>query len=102
MDTNKHPKVWEAVKWLYNDQSPTGCPQPADYKLPGCFEEDDASGDAIDWDRVEKFLTTLSDDDLETFCIGEQEDMVAIGQRDPKDGDYAFRAVETLFMNIGM
>ena len=79
---------------MLNDQ---GLTVTTKVKLPTKFEDEGK----IDWKRVNKFLTSLNEEDLETFCIGDQDDMVEIGKRIPLDGAYAHKALNQLFMVIG-
>lgn len=87
-----------AVEHILNDQGLEAA-EAEDQELPRTM---DSGSDVVlvNWKRVEKFLGTLSDEDLETFCVGEQEDMVAIAKG--REGKYAYRALDELFTSVGV
>ena len=75
--------------------------EPHEFDVPKNFDNVEVGG-TIDWDRVEKFLATLTEEDLETFAIGDQDDIMRIAiAYDGKEGEYAHWALDTLFEAIG-
>ncbi len=84
-----------ALEHMLNDQG-LETAEAESVELP---EGDD--GKPIDWLRVDRFLGTLSDEDLETLCIGDADDMPAIAARGGEDGAYAHAALDTLFEVLG-
>ncbi len=89
--------VQSCIYHLYKDQGMNPDPK---FKLPTHFEDEDGAG-KIDWPRVERFLRGLSVKELETFAVGDSEEQEAIAKRGGKEGEYAHRALDTLFMKIG-
>jgi hypothetical protein len=84
-------RVDQVVELMYTDQ---GANVDPNFVLP----TEDAEG-IINWDRVEKFLATLSEDELETFAIGDQDEAAELVKNE--EGVYAHRVLEELFMAIG-
>jgi hypothetical protein len=84
------PHVAQVIKYLFEDQ---GDLAPHPIKLDNL--------DNIDWLRVEKMLSQLTKEELETFAIGDQDDMVAISDKYGKEGKYAHKALDELFGMIG-
>lgn len=117
-DLDDLPLVKRAVVHLLNDQGFDVTAVPTNFVLPTELDAhyvEVPSGKSgyekiqIDWQRVEKFLATLTLDELETFCVGEPEDMVALATSDNEsydctdmkfDGPYAYRAIEEIYMHI--
>lgn len=92
----KHRNVYQAVEYLYADQGLS--PLLAyTFTLPSRFD----TGKPIDWSRVNAFLGRLTQEDRETFCIGDQDDQHRIRDRHGKDGEYAHLALDHLFELIG-
>jgi hypothetical protein len=91
-----------AIEHMLNDQG-LDVVDAATVELPKMWVDEDGgpSKDAVDWRRVDTFLGTLNAEDLETFCIGDQDDMVAIAKQHGVEGDYAYRALDMLFTGIG-
>ena len=88
------PSVVKVVEHMLADQGLTV--DVGAYTLPI-----DDFGERIDWREVEKFLRTLGTDDLETFSIGEQDEMTAIANKSRR-GRYAHDALNALFESIGV
>jgi hypothetical protein len=92
------PCVHRVVGHLFADQ---GMEDPYEsFVLPIHFNMEDAQA-RIDWVRVQVFLATLTEKDLETFAVGDQEDQTTIAKTGGIEGDYAHCALDTLFMVIG-
>lgn len=96
MKTQHEEHLRTAIEHMLNDQG-LSVEEADGVKLPRRFDDNSR----IDWIRVNNFLGTLSDEDLETFCVGDQDDMVAIAQRGDELGEYAYRAMDALFETIG-
>jgi len=88
--------VYHCVNLMFYDQ---GMAPDRNFKLPTNFE-DDTTCETIDWERVDKFLATLNDEEIDVFAIGDQNDQVDLTNRDIIEGEYAHNAIETLFIKI--
>lgn len=84
----------QAVKYLFDDQ---GLEVPPGFVLPKTFS---ASEEDIAWGRVTVFLQGLSSEDLETFCVGDQDDALTLAMEGGENGNYALRALDALFFEI--
>lgn len=60
----------------------------------------DAHGKSIDWQRVEEFLETLSDENLFKFCVGYPDEMSSIAMRGGVEGQYAAFAINALWEQL--
>lgn len=85
----KYPKVHKVLEIMISDQGM----DPLDHlpKLPTHFDP----RRRIDWGRVERFLETLTSDELVTFAAGDQEDMMPLAKG--RDGKYAHHALDVIF-----
>lgn len=94
---DEHPlRLVELVTMnIFIDQGMDPADEPP-FALVEKFEDDTE----IDWQRVEKFLATLSEENLIEFSIGEDTDVKAIADRGGAEGEYAHRALDALFMSI--
>lgn len=91
------PHLYRAIEYLIEDQGDLfmGADEVV---LPSKFEED---GPTIHWALVNKFLGTLGREELATFCIGDQEDQLALVKKHGIEADYAHTALDKLFEIIG-
>jgi len=85
------PSIFRTVELLYEDQGDMNIPKQI--SLPIMFSGDT---EKVDWHRVEKVLSALSEEGLCNFAIGDEEDQKLIKEW-LEDGDYAHRAVDTLW-----
>ena len=89
----KNP-IWEVViTYLYVDQG--------DLVIPQDYMVDLDSQDFAELDKAELYLSSLTPKQLETFCVGEQEDMERMTTEGGDDAKWARNIVEEIFMNIG-
>ena len=74
-----YPSIWKAFKLIDYDNGVVALrniqqiDSPKYVTLEG-FEEED-------YQRVDKALSELSDDDFETFCIGEEEELLRMAEQ---------------------
>jgi hypothetical protein len=98
MKASAYPKVFTAVSHLFADQG--DLEMPVDMDLPTHMPSDDPEKpEEIDLPRMEAFLNTLTPEELETFCIGEEEEQKAIAQRNA-DGEYAHEVLEHIWSEL--
>jgi hypothetical protein len=84
------PTVLQVIRLMIDDQG--GLERMSEkFTLP----------EQIDWERVERILAQLTEEDLETISVGDQEDMMVIVQRLGTEGDYVHEALDELYMIIG-
>ncbi len=100
MNQKELPCVNKVVKLMLEDQGIVEDPNEG-FVLPTHFEVE-ATQAEIDWLRVERFLATLTAEDLETLAVGDEEDADIVRRRlDVEEDDYTHNALDTLFMVIG-
>jgi hypothetical protein len=92
---NRYPSVRRAVEYMYQDQ---GIPDVlAEFFLP-----EEIDGEKADWLRVEQSLSQLSEKDLATLSVGDQEDAaVILASINEHDQEFVHRSLDELFMLIG-
>lgn len=88
MSTNNHPLLLTITHHMQNDQA---------VQLSSSIPVLD--GD-FDYDRAERALVGLTDEELETIAIGDQEMWEPIFQRIP-DAEYLHQFLDELFMTVG-
>jgi hypothetical protein len=86
LDRKKQRFVAEAVDHMFADQA---LDPPKVFDLP----------EGYDWQRVNRLLRKLTMTELETFCIGDQEEQMAIKAKlfEKEDGEFVHEALDALF-----
>lgn len=94
IDCMQHPLWRKIVTWMYADQGTSITDLPEDYIV--------AEEGSNDFELAEKFLNTLSEEELETLAIGDQDDWPPIlGKTTPEIADATHRVLDAIFIGIG-
>lgn len=94
-------RIRMVIEAMYADQG-LNIPTVRNMHVPEKFnDERHLPDERIDWSRVERFLNTLSFEELTNFAIGDMDIIEEIAERGGDEGNYANAALNSLFEQIG-
>lgn len=100
--TNQYPAVANAIRCIIQDQGSIATRDQINaVQLPATFENETTPG-TIDWQAVNDFLATYTQDQLETVCCGcYRKRAKLLNKCGRKIGHVVDAALETLFVTLG-
>lgn len=92
-----YPKIERAAELMIQD---SGAENTGSLFVPTEALSAVSLGEGQPLEDVEKFLSELSAEDFETFCIGDEADQGVIAQRGGDTGRVAHAVLDELFMAV--